>query len=245
MLTVLACWAKLDFLFVRVLIISDLHGNLEAVEALPKDFDLLWVLGDLVNYGPNPAEVIQFVRKNAAMVVRGNHDHSLGFGEDPRCSVRFRAMAEETGRFTRSALSAEDVHYLGNLPLKASTCVDNTRFLLCHATPSDTLFEYRREDSTLWLNDEVSSAINVVLVGHTHLPFYRPVKGHAVVNPGSVGQPKHGRPEACYATWEDGKITLGSAVYEFERTVQKLGRIGLSARVYEDLASVLRTGKPP
>ena len=78
----------------RVLIVSDLHANLEAVSALPSAYDQLWVLGDLVNYGPDPATVIRFVRDRAAIVVRGNHDHSIGFDEDPQCSQRFRAMAE-------------------------------------------------------------------------------------------------------------------------------------------------------
>jgi protein phosphatase len=96
----------------RVLIISDLHANLEAISALPSGFDQLWVLGDLVNYGPNPAEAIEFVRQKAAIVVRGNHDHSVGFDEDPRCSQRFRAMAEETRRYTRSVLSEEHRKYL-------------------------------------------------------------------------------------------------------------------------------------
>jgi 3',5'-cyclic AMP phosphodiesterase CpdA len=54
----------------RILIVSDLHANLEAVEALPKDFDRLWVLGDLVNYGPDPKEVVEFVRENASAVIR-------------------------------------------------------------------------------------------------------------------------------------------------------------------------------
>jgi predicted phosphodiesterase len=58
---------------VRVPIVADLHANPGAIRALPSDYDRLWVLGDLVNYGPNPAEVIEFVREKAAIVVRGNH----------------------------------------------------------------------------------------------------------------------------------------------------------------------------
>jgi putative phosphoesterase len=230
---------------VRVLIVSDLHGNIDAVRSLPSDYDQLWVLGDLVNYGPNPAEVIQFVRQNATVAVRGNHDHSVGFGEDPRCSARFRAMAEETGKYTRSLLSEDDVRYLRNLPLKAAMQVHNTRLLLCHATPSDPLYEYRREDSPLWLADETGSAIDVLLLGHTHLPFRHFAGDHLIVNPGSVGQPKHGVPEACYAIWEDGKITLGSVAYDVEQTVEKLGRLSLSADVFDDLAFVLRHGSAP
>jgi putative phosphoesterase len=230
---------------VKVLIISDLHGNLEAIRALPSDFGQLWVLGDLVNYGPNPAEVIDFVREKAAMVVRGNHDHSVGFDEDPRCSQRFRAMAEETRRYTDSVLNDEHRRYLRNLPLKATVAAEGVRFLMCHAVPSDPLFEYRREESPLWLADEVGSAINIELVGHTHIPFRRFLETRSVVNPGSVGQPKHGRAEACYAIWEDGKLSLGSAAYDVEQTVEKLRRLSLSAAVFEDLAFVLRNGSVP
>lgn len=229
----------------RILIISDLHANLEALEALPRDFDQLWVLGDLVNYGPDPAEAVQFVREKAAIVVRGNHDHSIGFAEDPRCSPRFRGMAEETRRYTRSAITEEQRNYLGSLPLKATLAVDGTRFLLCHAVPADPLFEYRSEDSPLWLADEVGPGINVELVGHTHMPFRRSLEARFIVNPGSAGQPKHGRAEACYAVWQDGTITLGAAAYDVERTVEKLRRLSLSAGVFDDLAFVLRNGSVP
>lgn len=229
----------------RVLIISDLHANLEAMRALPSDFDQLWVLGDLVNYGPNPAEVIEFVREKAAIVVRGNHDHSVGFDEDPRCSARFRVMAAETRRYTLSVLNEEHRQYLRNLPLQATASVEECQFSLCHGTPPDPLFEYRPEESPLWLADEAGSGIDIELVGHTHMPFRRLLKTRLIVNPGSVGQPKHGRAEACYAIWQDGKITLGSAAYDVELTVEKLRRLSLPAAVLEDLAFVLRNGSGP
>jgi protein phosphatase len=229
----------------RLLIISDLHANLEAISALPSGFDQLWVLGDLVNYGPNPAEAIEFVRQKAAIVVRGNHDHSVGFDEDPRCSQHFRAMAEETRRYTRSVLSEEHRKYLRNLPLKATRAVEGTHFLMCHAVPSDPLFEYRRADSPLWVADDVGAGINIELVGHTHVPFSRSLESRLVVNPGSVGQPKHGRAEACYAIWQDGKTSLESVAYDVEPTVEKLRRLSLSSAVFEDLAFVLRNGSVP
>jgi protein phosphatase len=230
---------------VRVLIISDLHANFEAIHALPSDCDQLWVLGDLVNYGPNPAEVIEFVREKAAIVVRGNHDHAVGFDEDPRCSARFRAMAEETRRYTISVLREEHRRYLRNLPLKATASLEGTDFSMCHATPPNPLFEYRPEESPLWLADEVGPGIAIELVGHTHIPFCRPLDTRLVVNPGSVGQPKHGRAEACYSIWQDGKMTLGSAPYDVEVTVQKLRRLRLPAGVFEDLAFVLRNARVP
>ena len=226
----------------RVLIVSDLHANIEAIESLPSGYDQLWVLGDLVTYGPDPAKVIDFVRRNASIVVRGNHDHSIGFGEDPRCSARFVSMAKETGQHTLSILSGADRQYLRNLPLKATAQVANTTFLLCHATPSDPLYEYRKEDSPLWFDDWAGSDADVVLVGHTHLPFARRINERLIVNPGSVGQPKHGLPEARYAIWEDGLLTLASASYPFEETIRKIQQMPLSREVQEDLASVLRNG---
>jgi protein phosphatase len=229
----------------RVLIVSDLHANLEAVAALPHDFDRLWVLGDLVNYGPNPAEVVDFVRQKAEMVVRGNHDHSIGFDQDPRCSARFRAMAEETGRFTRSVLDEPQRRYLRNLPVTATAEAEGVRFLLCHAAPSGPLFEYREEDSPLWLADEIAPGIGMELVGHTHIPFRRALENRLLVNPGSVGQPKHGRAEARYAIWQDGRISLESVPYDVETTVAKLRRLPLSPEVFEDLAFVLRNGRVP
>jgi protein phosphatase len=229
----------------RVLIVSDLHANLEAVAALPRNFDRLWVLGDLVNYGPNPAEVVEFVRENAEMAVRGNHDHSIGNDRDPQCSARFRAMAEETGRYTRSALNEEQVRYLRNLPVKATVAAEGIWFSMCHAAPPDPLFEYREEDSPLWLADAIAPGIGIELVGHTHIPFRRALENRLVVNPGSVGQPKHGRAEARYAIWQDGKISLESVPYEVEATVAKLRRLPLSPQVFEDLAFVLRHGRVP
>jgi putative phosphoesterase len=228
-----------------VLIISDLHANMEAIQALPSDFDQLWVLGDLVNYGPDPAAVIEFVRAKAAVVVRGNHDHSLGFSEDPRCSLRFQAMADETGRYTASVLDEEHRRHLRELPLKATVTIGETRFLMCHAVPSNPLYEYRREESPLWLTEDVGSEADVELVGHTHIPFLRSLPRRMVANPGSVGQPKHGSAEACYAIWQDGKLDLCRVPYDVERTVSKLRRLPLSAAVYEDLAFVLRNGCVP
>src|SRR6185437_6640555 len=101
----------------KIALISDIHGNIEALTSLPETFDELWVLGDLVNYGPNPAEVVDFVREKASLVVRGNHDYAVGFGEDPRCSQPFREMAEATMQYTNSVLSRSQKEFLRDMPL--------------------------------------------------------------------------------------------------------------------------------
>jgi len=224
------------------LIIADLHGNLEAVRSLPSDYDELWVLGDLVNYGPNPAEVIEFVRANASVAVRGNHDHAIGCGQDPRCSARFRRMADETARFTRAAIDEDQRRFLGSLPLTAGREVGGTRFLLCHAVPGNPLYEYRGPESGLWEEEASHLPADILLAGHTHLPFLRSAGTRMVANPGSVGQPKHGLAQACYAIWEDGSLRLASREYPFEETVAKVRALPVSPEVRAGLETVLRTG---
>jgi hypothetical protein len=94
---------------VKILIISDVHGNADALNALNESYDELWVLGDLVTYGPEPAEVVQHLRQHASLIVRGNHDHAVGYSGDPRCSPPFRAMAEATRQHAMKTLSDGDV----------------------------------------------------------------------------------------------------------------------------------------
>jgi protein phosphatase len=101
---------------VKLLILSDIHGNLDALHAIRESYDELWVLGDIVNYGPEPREALE---ATASIVVQGNHDHAVGDCDDSRWSARFREVAEATRRFTSSQLSSSQKAYLRSLPLKA------------------------------------------------------------------------------------------------------------------------------
>ncbi len=209
---------------------------------MPDDYDELWAPGVLVNYGPNPAAVVEFVRSNASLVIRGNHDHAVGYDADAQCSARFRRMAGETGRFTTAVLSEDHRQYLRSLPLTAEREVAGVRFLLCHATPENPLYEYRAPDSALWETEVSRIAAGVLLVGHTHLPFARRFGTRLVANPGSVGQPKHGKPRACYAIWEDGDLRLESCDYKLAETLAKVRALPVSPEVRAGLESVLRMG---
>jgi putative phosphoesterase len=172
----------------KIVIISDLHGNHAALQSLPESHDELWVLGDLVNYGPAPGAVVDFVKAKSTVVVRGNHDHSIGFDVDPRCTPRYRKMAELTRRYTASVLSKEQKEFLRELPLKLELKRDGTSFYLCHARPSDPLYGYCSEQSEDWVNEIQQVKATALLVGHTHTPFIRRIGNYFVVNPGSLGQ---------------------------------------------------------
>jgi protein phosphatase len=154
-------------------------------------------------------------------------------------------MAEATLAYTDLQLNQEQRDYLARLPLLAERTVAGCRFVLCHAVPSEPLYTYCPEGSPRWTEETAKVRADVLLVGHTHIPFKLAIAGCTVVNPGSLGQPKHGQARACYAVWEDGRIELKSHVYPVAETIRKIRAMPVSEEVRRDLAEVLRTGAVP
>ncbi len=154
-------------------------------------------------------------------------------------------MSRTMQQYTESVLSEDQKAYLRQLPSSVRREVGGRRFFLCHATPSDPLFRYGPAESTFWAEEAARVDADVLLVGHTHVPFILDIGTQRVVNPGSVGQPKHGRCEACYAVWEDGEITLQSRSYDVETTVAKLLALPVDKSIANQLGAVLRNGAPP
>jgi putative phosphoesterase len=230
----------------KIVIISDIHSNLAAVEALPeRDYDLLWCIGDLVDYGPKPHEVIRWIEDRATVTVRGNHDHAVGFNAEPGCSAPFQRLAAETRRFTQNVCALEDVEFLRNLPVQRKLTVNSTSFYLVHAMPTDPLFGYCPENAERWQTEIGWTDADVLVVGHTHTPFIRKIGKTTIVNPGSVGQPKTGRPLACYALWEDGEISLKEYKYPLIDTLRDIRKMPISPDDHDALIAVLETGMSP
>ena len=226
----------------RIVIISDIHGNYVALRSLPKEYDELWVLGDLVNYGPDPEAVVDFVQAYGGVIVRGNHDHSVGYDVDPRCTPRYKKMADVTRRYSASALTKKQKDFLRSLPLQLELKRQDNRFYLVHARPSDPLYGYCPEESEEWVKELDGINGEVLLVGHTHTPFIRKIGNRLVVNPGSLGQPKTGKSDACYAIYEDGSFQLKSFSYPVDETVARLKALAFPPEVEKDLITVLQTG---
>lgn len=227
----------------KILILADIHANMEALESIEESFDELWVLGDLVNYGPEPGAVVDFIRARAAIVIGGNHDYAVGNSADPHCSPAFRQMARQMQAYTEGVLDEEQKAYLRSLPATARRVADGCKFLLCHATPRNPLFQYLPPEPASWRIEAGAVDADAVLAGHTHLPFDLRLGDRRIVNPGSVGQPKHGRPEACYAIWRHGAVELKSAPYRVDDTVCKLMALPIAPDVKRQLAGVLLNGR--
>ena len=237
----------------KILIVSDIHGNwpaLEAVLAAEPGFDQVLCLGDLVNYGPQPAECARWAMSlgRGSRVIQGNHDRAFGCNEHPQCSPAYQAAAEAVQAATSHLLEAEMKRFLAGLrPLQRFEWA-GARCVACHATPGDPRYRYLGKESarSLW-ESEVARAghPDFLFLGHTHQPMKAQFERTVVVNPGSVGQPKDGDPRAAYAVWEDGRLTLRRASYSMEETIRAFSGLALEPKVVQGLSETLRRGGSP
>jgi predicted phosphodiesterase len=228
----------------RYLIITDIHANIDALQAIDEQFDNLLVLGDLVDYGAAPEEAINWVREKNAAAISGNHDFAMATGADCRSSPLSYALSVATRDHFRPLLSSDSMDYLRSLPAGSTYWAEGAAFHLIHATPRDPLFEYLNSDApeSEWLAavGELADKEEWLFLGHTHRPFIKKIGRLTVVNPGSLGMPIDGDTRGCLAVWEDGKVTLKRVRYDVESAVKRLQESGLPRDVADKMSSVLR-----
>jgi predicted phosphodiesterase len=234
---------------VRFLILSDLHANREALEAViahAKDkYDRVLCLGDVVGYGADPDVVTEWVRHNAELTIRGNHDKACAGLEDLEW---FNPVARVSAVWTRETTKPENIAWLGKLP-KGPAQVDG--FHILHGSPLD-------EDEYLITNQDAEQVApyldsQIFFFGHSHLQggfvFHR---NHTkriakpgtdsdeyvlevdpdstyLINPGSVGQPRDNDPRAAYAVYEPEQrlVTYYRAEYDIRGAQRKIIAAGL------------------
>src|SRR5262249_11949521 len=153
------------------LLLADIHANWPALQAVAREpHDLCIVLGDLVDYGLEPAPCIAWAREHADICVRGNHDHGVAQNVAVTGRVGYRYLTAQTRPLTRGALVDADLRYLARLPISRTLTLDNARYLLVHASPRDPLDEYVLPDKEFWARRLQNVEADVVCVGHTHVP---------------------------------------------------------------------------
>lgn len=232
----------------KLLVLSDVHGNWSALQTVlnaESDADKIICLGDLVDYGPEPAACVNWAiqRRNEAIFVQGNHDWGVAWKQDPQSSIPYRHLSAVTQAFCLDVLSLEMLSFLGTLNPISTFEFAGQRFFACHATPREPLFRYlNTRGEELQAEVEIAGSPDFLFLGHTHLPFVRSIGTTTVANPGSVGQPKDGNPAAAYAVWQDGKVDLRRIVYPIEDSVRAYARTPLTSSDVERLITVLRTG---
>jgi putative phosphoesterase len=229
----------------RVLIVADIHGNRAALDAIREPFDVCVCVGDLVDYGPEPGACIDWVRKNAAHCVRGNHDHGVAQNVEVQGVGGFRFLTAVTRPLSVAAVTADQRRYLADLPTSSMFTAGGKRFLMVHATPRDPMDEYAPPDPAFWKPRLAGLKFDYLLVGHTHQPYTLQVNGTLVVNPGSVGLARDNDPRAAYAVIDGDDVQLKRVEYPIDETVRATTEFTPDASARQMLCDIFRTGGLP
>ncbi len=235
-------------------IISDVHSNIEALLAVLADIEKqgaeeILCLGDVIGYGPDPEACIDLIAKRCRFCLSGNHDYAVLTHAD-----RFNPLAEEAVDYTRNVLKPASLsgghkkarwRFLELLP----TRLTEGDLFFVHGSPRDDRNEYILESDILFgMADKIRQIFEMtprlLFVGHTHFPgiidpeitfrhpeenasvFDLPPDQKAIVNVGSVGQPRDGDNRACYALVDENRITYRRVEYPFRVTMSKMDRVG-------------------
>lgn len=199
----------------RIGIITDIHGNMHALEAVLDDLrtrhlDAIYCLGDLVGYGAFPNEVTERIRVEGIPTIMGNYDDGVGFDRD-ECGCAYTDPVEkqrggESLAWTKAVVTPDNKAFLRSLAKDIRFEADGKRVLLVHGSPrriNEYLFEDRPVSSFQRL--AASSNADIIVFGHTHKPYTKVVDSVLFVNAGSVGKPKDGDWRACYMMLEPSK----------------------------------------
>ncbi len=224
----------------RLGVISDVHGNLPALEAVLEDMpsvDRLVCAGDVVGYNPWPAECVDELRDRGVPTVQGNHDRAVASDD----AAGFNGMARAGVDYARDQLDAGAIGWLGALPPERHVVDDRVKIVHGHPNDPDH-YTYPREFDADLLDGE-----ELLIMGHTHVQHHEIFEGGIVpnpiskegivLNPGSVGQPRDRDPDAAYAVvdLDDRSVEEHRVEYDIDAVVDAVDEAGLPSKIGERL----------
>lgn len=233
---------------IKYLIFGDIHSNLAALEAMlekEKSWDEIIFLGDAVVGGPQPDEVLSLLSTLKGVFISGNHDKEA-------LNVDLQANREKPHarwiQWTRRQISGTNIEFLKSF--KEEPCV------IQRCGISMTLIHGclpRELDHRLWPDSSESVyefLINMyttpyIIVGHSHVQFWKRYRGTTIINPGGLGQPRLGKPLACYAVLDESGFKLKNVEYDTEKTCIAMDKVPLEKSFIEQWKNCYRTGILP
>ncbi|CAN5234480.1 metallophosphoesterase family protein [soil metagenome] len=245
-------------------LISDIHSNLPALEAVLAEIDgredvgAVYHLGDLVGYAPWPNEVVALLRERHIPGIAGNYDSTVATGyKHCGCkadSPRGEELSHLSYEWTRARVSAQTRRALGELPFRMDLRTmgghkSRTQIILVHGTPTlNTLYwtEDRPDSFALKMAKAAGAREgDLIAFGHTHKPWHREVEGIHFLNTGSVGKPKDGDWRAGYVLVEAVEEVTGVEFVRVEYDVERAAEGILSSELPDEFAGQLRAGGSP
>ena len=242
----------------RVALISDVHSNIHALEKVLAQLDrespdLILNLGDLVGYNAHPNECVEMLQRPGLLNLAGNHDLAL---LNVELAQHFNIIAYQAIVWAREQVRPEFMEFFYNLPLTQ----DGGDFVACHGTPSspDSYINYHFQGKKVLKMLHKGMGLKICFFGHTHRRalWYRDIRGkvalhpikpekvflerdwHYLINPGSVGQPRDGNPEAAYAIFDDQEFSIHyqTVPYDVAAAQASIIKAGLPEYLAERLA---------
>lgn len=227
----------------KIAALGDIHGNIEALKAaygaaVREGVDKVYHLGDLGGYAPDVNEVVDFLIGHGVEGVQGNYDDAVGNGRE-HCGCRYvdavqAGMAELSFEWTKGHAAQKSREYMKGLPFEILFPLDGLMVKLFHATPmKNNLYWHEDRDDRFFLDMARRARADVMIYGHTHLPYRKDLKGRVFINAGSVGKPKDRDPRASLAIVE---ISNGVVKADFMKVPYDIGKT---------VDAILGSGLPP
>ena len=215
----------------KVGVISDVHSNRIALDAVLDDMppvEALLCAGDVVGYNPWPADCVDTISDRTAACVMGNHDRAV-VAETP---FAFNGMAKAGVEHSRAELNDLQRDWLAHLPDSCLACDGRVKIVHGHPDNPDH-YTYPEEFDADMLGDE-----DVLVMGHTHVQHHETYDDGIVMNPGSVGQPRDGNPDAAYAVLDLDELTVDErrVEYDIEAVQEAVRETGLPDKIGARLA---------
>lgn len=222
----------------RISLIADIHSNLLALETVletmkKKGVQKVLNAGDIVGYGPRPNEVIDLVKRSGFLSIRGNHDNAVLVGE----YGWFNEPAAAAAKWTARIISDPNSEYLGRLKREEVIIINGKTIGMFHGSPDDPdeyILDESRAKELLQKTD-----YDVMICGHTHFPMQTRIGKRLFINPGSIGQPRDGDPDASFSildldTMKNEIFRVGYDVSATQHDMVKMGLPrSLSSRLSE------------
>lgn len=249
----------MEYALMRMAIISDIHGNLEALQAVLRDIDKydpkeIVCLGDTIGYGPQPRECLEIIRQRCSLILMGNHEHAILYGAE-----QFTPLAQVAIDWTARVMrDPETLDFISSLGCEYDR--DNCKYV--HGSIRDPLMDYVREADSPWvffklvktLQDDFKN-FNICFVGHNHRAFLGTEVGYifphdsgpapmvkfhigtqkAYVSVGSVGQPRDGDWRSSWLMFDGQDVEYHRVEYDREKTIGLILRSGLPKFLAERL----------
>ncbi len=232
-------------------IVTDIHGNLPALEAAlaridQLEIDRVYCGGDLVGYGPHPNEVCALIAERAIPTIYGNYDYAIGRDlEDCGCAYvtpHDRELGRLSVEWTLAHTNQESKHFMRELPFDLRFKLGETRVHLVHGSPRK-VNEYLFEDKPARLYERLAAAEDdrVLAFGHTHKPWVHEFGGVLFANCGSVGKPKDSDPRSAFAALRPAgagvAVTIERVAYDAAAVADEIRAVGLPGEFAEKLVS--------